>query len=438
MNEFVGLLRSSILVVGLIISQASVGLDLNDAVKAAYQYVPLVRVQQSRIDAAFHEVGIAQSVLRPQVGIDAVSTYGEYDNLATRGQGFEDFTNSDSYRVDLSVRQRLFDYQASTGEIRAAKYLADAEQGDLDQLKEVIAGDVIDAYIDVLRFTELLVIAGENLEMGESLSKLINKQVEKGRSAEVEQHLADSQVASAASQHQLQRELLEQAKVRFYELTGLSSNGLEPINSVTGFAGMSTESDIAAISYLLADRPDVKAAQSQVEAANAVRESRGSAWVPKIDLEGFVGSGKNENAVLGRDDSYGVNLTIRWDLYQGGRNISRERQSLAQLAGARQELAERYRVGRQDVQLAFTGLNGVNSRLTYLTREVEANENVYYAYRQQLVNNRRSPIDVFVVLNSFNQSRIAVVDLQYQRLARQYEIVTAFGQLNNYLGLKST
>ena len=90
MNEFVGLLRSSILVVGLIISQASVGLDLNDAVKAAYQYVPLVRVQQSRIDAAFHEVGIAQSVLRPQVGIDAVSTYGEYDNLATRGQGFED------------------------------------------------------------------------------------------------------------------------------------------------------------------------------------------------------------------------------------------------------------------------------------------------------------------------------------------------------------
>lgn len=99
------------------------------------------------------------------------------------------------------------------------------------------------------------------------------------------------------------------------------------------------------------------------------------------------------------------------------------------------EQEELQRIARRDIQSALVGLSTTEKQLNFIKLEEVANKAVYEAYQQQLITGRRSPLDVFVVLNNYNQSKLKAIDTEYKMISEQYEVVASFGKLNELLGL---
>ena len=409
--------------------------SLEDAVRAAQNYVPALTSQQHAVAAADARVGVAKSALRPQVRFTANTTVGEFSNNATRVGGITGSESNTSERADLVVTQRLFDFNQSGSQIANAKHLSKAERSSLELVQQNLTLQVVSAYIDVLRFQELDQIATQNVQAGNDIASIIDKQVTLGRSADVEKNLAQSQLAVTKSQSRRQAGLLAQARVQFYQLTGLQANNLVDLPLLKSVNELYTQRNPERINQLLEELPSIKTANSQLAAANSQRKSASASRYPTLDLELFAGQGSDENAVLGENDSYGASLNLRWDLYAGGGNKARLRAASSEQAAAQSNVDEEYRLARQQVLTAVEALHATEAELEYLAIEEQANKNVFNTYQQQLTAGRRSPIDVFVVLNNYNQSRLQLTDALYRQKLEQYSVVSAYGKLTKQLGL---
>ena len=425
-----GLLGLSLCVLGC---SGSFALSLEEAFQAAQNYVPALNAQRNQILAAQAQERIASSGLNPQVSLQASHTLGRYDNRTTRLAGETDYYDNESYRADLVVRQRIFDFNATRHLVAEAGFESAVQEYELQLLRDSVAINVVSAYIDVLRFQELSQVAEESVERGTELAYVIGEQVDSGRNALVERHLADSQMAFIQAQREFYQGLKEQAEASFFELTGLYPRDLEMIPHPAGSDSIRGFSD-ADLNQILLGSAAVAKAESELAAANASYSSANKANLPRLDLEFFAGTGKNEEASVGLDDSYGMNFILEWDLYSGGGIRANKQQNVALMESARENVAETYRIARAAVKGSLARIDTTMAREEFALAEEVANLLVYQTYQTQLVAGRRAPLDVFVVLNNYHQSTYELIDLKYQKILEEYQLLFDLGDLNNFLG----
>jgi len=423
------------LTLSLGMTMAAQAQTLDEALRSAQAYVPALASQQSLVDAAEARIRVAKSARLPQVSLTANFTAAEYDNNATRARGASSFERVDSDRVDLVVTQRLLDFDRTTSQVKEAKYVSESERSALDLVHENLTIQVVAAYLDVLRYQELDRVAEQNVRNGKDLASIVDKQVQQGRSADVEKNLAQSQLAVTQAQRHRQAGLLAESRAQFYELTGLMPTNLEALPKLNGVDVLYSERDPNRINASLADSPRIQVANNELLAAKSGRKAESASRYPTLDLEFFAGQGNDENAVLGENDGYGASLNLNWDLYAGGGNNARVRAASAEYASAESNLLEEYRLARQQILIAVESLSATEAELEYLRIEEEANKNVFTTYQQQLTSGRRSPIDVFVVLNNYNQSRLQLTDALYRKQLEEYTILSIYGSLSGLLGL---
>ena len=427
-----------ILVIAFTINSPVQAISLQEAIQQAFSHIPALEAAQAEIGALKQDISIARSVFRPQLNLSLNLEHGEYSNSATRstqlGGGGGGFQGVDSYNANILLRQRLFDYKLTSGQVSAARerYLIGGTR--LTGLQEQISRDTALAYINVLRFRQGFEIAKLNVKDGERLANIIRRQVAQGRVAEVDGYLATSLVAAARNQLRLQEGLLEEAEVRYRELVGeLPPEQMEKIPSVASFAAFSLGEQIA-IRKLLGYHPVIQIASKETAANRSLIKSRRSVWVPRLDLEAFFGDGENESGINGENDNYGLRLLMQWDLFAGGRQFAELKQSKKALEVSEWVLDDSYRTAIEAVNAAQIRLSSIRARLEFLHEREEANMKVYEVYQSQLTAGRQTPLDVFFVLNNLNQARLASNDGKFEELARQYEVVAAFGQLGKFLG----
>ena len=408
---------------------------LQQAITAAQNHVPALAAQQATAKAAAEQVGVAKSSRKPQVRFTANGTFAEYDNNSTRVNGGDGYDSNSSQRFDIVATQRLFDFGDTSSQVSAAKHLYTASEHEVNAVREDVVLSVVNAYVNVLRFSKLDDIAAQNVRTGQDLAGIIDKQVEKGRSADVEQSLAQSQLAVTQAQHRRQGGLLAEAKTQFTQLTGLQPDNLSELPALQGAESFMTDRSIENINANLGTAPSVQIANSEREAATEFRDASKAKNLPTVDLELFAGQGEDEDAVLGKNDSYGARVNLNWDLYAGGGNRAQQRAAAAEEVAAQNNVYEQYRQARQNVLTAVDKLTATKLELIYLDAEASANVNVYKAYQQQLMSGRRSPLDVFVVLNNYNQSRLKLVDTQYRKRFEEYSVLAAYGKLAEQFGL---
>lgn len=406
--------------------------SLAEAIGKAYQRIPSIKSKQSVVSAASYAIDSAASNHRPQVSFGAVSTVGEYDNTSTRNREHQGAVSNNSNNSNLLVRQRLFDDKLTSSQVNVAESLHAQSKAELAALEEEIAGYVSLAYLDVLRFRELVSLAEQNIADGKQMLEIIHKQVDKGYTATVDVHLAATRVSAAESQLMIQQESLQDAEIRYQSLVGsLPTNLIMPVQPpVPGSL------DDAMIQYL-PSHPAVIAAGEAVNAARFTVRARRSAWMPQVDLELFASKGEDIEANLGTDDKYGANLALNWSLYTGGRNLAEFKRSQEELTAATSSLDETRRTVKESIEQAWNRLRSVESRLNLLQEQAIADEKVYQAYKSLLKAAKRSPLDVMVVLSSQNQSRLAAKDSEYQVLIRKYQLFSAMGQLKSWIINKS-
>jgi multidrug efflux system outer membrane protein len=272
-----------------------------------------LRVAVLNIEQARAQYQLRRADELPTVGIGATgvrqpSGSGSIASVYTAG------VSVTAYELDFFGRVR------SLGQAALAQYLGTEEARKSVQI--TLVSSVANTYLNLLADDELLAVTRRTLLSREESLKLTKLKFDAGAASELDYRQAESLLEGArATLAQLtrQRALDENALVL---LLGQPLPADLPQGQGIASQNMINELPVGLPSAVLARRPDVRAAEQQLIAANANIGAARAAFFPRITLTGSAGSASNELAGLFKSGSAAWSFMpqLLQPLFDAGRN----------------------------------------------------------------------------------------------------------------------
>ncbi|MBI1275744.1 efflux transporter outer membrane subunit [bacterium] len=335
--------------------------ELNALVDQALKENHDVKAGIARVEQARASTTVAGASLLPNANASGNASRNDTDK--TKADNSARIQGSISYEVDLFGKNRAG--------VEAAAERYTATQYDQDALRIITAADVTQAYFNSIGLQKRLEIARKNLENQEEVLKIVDAQYTEGRLSALELSQQKSQLASSRAQLASIENQLALSLNQLAVLTGHAPKDLvAPIASLDDAA----IPDIAPTlpSALIEQRPDIRASEAGLKAANADIGAARAAFFPSLTLSANA-------ALLASPSSVATGLVASMlaPIFQGGRLEGElERTKARQL-----ELAENYQqivlTSFREVEDALAGIKSSAERQTQLdiasTEAAEAN-----------------------------------------------------------------
>jgi outer membrane protein, multidrug efflux system len=329
-----------------------------------------------------------------------------------------------SYELDFFGRIRSLNHAA------LQQYFSYGETRRSIQL--TLVAEVAAAYLAVLTDQTLLDIARETRNNQNDSYALTERMFRSGTSTELALRQAESTVDTArASVAQYNRQLAQDRNA-LQMLLGT------PLPDTVDFAGgldrgtVVTELDEGIPSEVLVRRPDVLAAERQLQAANAQIGAARAAFLPAISLTGSFGTASTELSGLFKGDSRTWTFSPQFSvpLFAGGALVA----NLQATKIARRSAVARY---EQAIQTAFREIADALVARGTLDEQLQAQQSLVATTSQayRLAQMRfRGGVDSY--LNTLDAQRVlfsARQQLQGVRLMRLQNLVTLYKALGGGL-----
>ena len=301
---------------------------IGEALEANYD----LREAVARVDAARASLGITRADQFPTIGASSSITTARSsaDGSFPLPQGFE------QRRTFGGVALNLLSFEADIwGRLRSATAAARADLLATDEGRKTVVmtlvGDVANAYFDLRELDAELTIAERTLTTRKESLELIKNRERNGLATVLEVRQGEQLVQTAQQAIPNIEQRIEQAENRISLLAGrnpgpirrgLSLNEQEQPPSVpTGLP-----------SALLERRPDIRAAEEKLVAANAMIAVAKAAYYPRISLTGLLGSesGQLSSLFSGPTGVWQFAPQVTQPIFTGGRTKSNVALSAAQ------------------------------------------------------------------------------------------------------------
>ncbi|RZI94393.1 MAG: efflux transporter outer membrane subunit [Variovorax sp.] len=283
-----------------------------------------LRVSVLNIETARAQFQIQRSSLFPAVGLTASGSRSAPNPYEALGQGG---SVASQYSVGLGVTAWELDF---FGRVRAlkdnalAQYLATEEARKAAQIS--LIGAVANGWLTLIADDELLEITRQTLATRDESVRLTKLRFDNGVSSEIDFQLANSLAETARASYAQQQRLRLQDENALALLLGTPVPPEATAGGVAGLDGVRPMPDVPAglPSDLLTERPDIRAAEQQLLAANANIGAARAAFFPRITLTGQIGTASNEFSNLFQSGtkawSFAPQITL--PIFDAGRNIA--------------------------------------------------------------------------------------------------------------------
>lgn len=390
----------------------------------------LQRNQDARIAAAQLEQLRAQFRIREAARLPTVNA-GVTGSRQTTG---ENQPINSTYTAGLQIAAweiDLFGRLESLSEAARAQFLASEET--LKYVRLGLVTSVSAAWLDVQSSQELLDLAERTLSTREDTLRLVQLRFEHGAASALEVRQAESLAASARvarAQQQQQRAVARNALTLL--AGGPVPDALWPTAARPAIGGVTpTLADVAVgvPSRVLLDRPDIRAAEQQLVAADAQIGAARAALFPRISLTASLGSASSELSGLLGSGTWGWALAPQalLPLLDGGAN----RANLGAARAAREAALVQY---EKAIQTAFREVNDALSGQTALRLQAQAQQDLLTAERERLrLTQRRleqgvsSQLEWLDVQRSLYSAEQAAVQVQYAQQLNRVALYKALG-----------
>jgi adhesin transport system outer membrane protein len=226
-----------------------------------------------------------------------------------------DFDSYDRDTVNVTLTQMLFDGFATQNEVAKLGFFKLSKYYDIKQASERSALETAQAYLDVLRFQQLLVLAKENYVNHKKIYDDIKQRTDAGISRRVDFEQASGRLALAESNLLTEVTNLHDITVRFQRLTGrLPAATLAPVTVPVGFLPADKQ---LALDQAFMKSPVINSAIENLRASQAELKTADAAYLPKFDLRLRKQLDNNTEGIIGRYDEEAVELVMTYNLYNG-------------------------------------------------------------------------------------------------------------------------
>lgn len=385
-------------------SPAATAENLNTAWQLALSQNKQVEAAQQNQLAALKQVDIARAARLPNLGLSA--EYIKLDSAPTlsgnslaalpdapAGQGlvnvpFEMQIAEDKAMLYSAVATLpLYTSGRITAGINAAKAQASASLNDKQQTSLDIKLAVAEAYIQVLKITELNTIAGAHIAALTSYKNDVSNLLQQGLVSRNDQLMASVALSNAEQSAISVNNQLAVASARYNQLLNRPLDTtfvLEPLP----LNDLNEESIQALTARALTTRPELSALNNKIKALGFTAKTIKAVTLPQLYLSGTYHNLDNDLLLDDEVLTYGVNLV--WPIYDGGITHHRSGELQRQAAALQAQIDDYQQLVELQVTQAWLNLSETRQRIEALGQVLEQSaENLKMTqnrYREGLVS----------------------------------------------------
>jgi outer membrane protein, adhesin transport system len=420
----------AISVAGFQVARSAEPFSITDAINQAVKTNPGVGEARANRRATEAELHQSQGALLPQVRLDA-SAGPEMLNQYNVAPGST--PNNGEWmpgrEVGITVRQTLFDGFASLNEIWRQAARVDAASFRVHERTELIALDAAEAYVDVTRYTRIVALAEQNLQVHLELRKNVRARFAGGRAGEGDTQQAEERVAAAEAALDEFRLSLDNARAKYRKTVGLEPFNLRFPGRLPELPGSRDESLDIAFKY----NPTIRAAGADVAAAKRAFDATAGAFVPNVSLEGHVLRGVDSIVYPGLHDEASGKVVVSWDIFNGGTSSWKRDEAAQRMIEEQQKHARLQREALESLDKAWSARTITTERAASLVRDVEAARRTFVAYSKEYELGQRTLIDLLNSQNQFFNANVSLISARGVAVFADYQLLAAMGQLLSYL-----
>lgn len=297
----------------------------------------------------------------------------------------------------ITIRQILFDGMGTAARVARARSQQHQAQSNLGVSRDTAIVDASTAAIDVRRLQRLLRISNANIRYHEIMKRKVDEIVQAGAapisdSFQVEARLQDTHVARTNILSEL-----EVAIAKFIEVVGK-----EPPNRIRRIRlpkFLITESAETAVRMAIDNNNSIKVARSNVKIAESNNRETASKLVPSLAFELEGERDRNMSGTSGYQNRVSAMFVARHNLYNGGADLARSRETVKRLTEAHARLNLAIRQTERTIRSAWGESTNARKKSAHLTKLIEEKRRIRDTYLKEFVLGKRTLIDVLDAAN---------------------------------------
>ncbi len=329
------------------------------------------------VDAARQYVTIARAPLFPWVGYGGSTSKGmNQSGGAAIAQTGGMTTNPGS--ISASASWELDIWGKTRKEVESAEASADAAQEQFHALRVSLLRQVACGYLQLLMLDEQMEIAKASVESYRDSLQLFQNQVEGGVADKLQTTSAAAALAAAEAEIPALQSQIAELENTLSVLAGRMPGPIARGGSLQSFAAASKVSAGIPVD-VIARRPDIRAAEQELRAANADIGVAIASYFPSISLTGAggVASADLRHAIRGHRTGWGIGANLTGPLFQAGQLRANERIKRDSFLAAKAEY-------EQTVLAAMSEISTTLTQHSKLRQIMQKQEEAVAAYQESV------------------------------------------------------
>lgn len=370
-------------------------------VQEAIKYHPSIAADQEALSASSDvidqaEAGYAPTVdLRASLGREKIERKFAANSLTPLpSAGSLTTTRSDP---SVNIRQILFDGMGTTARVARAHSQRRQAHGTLGVTTDTAMIDAASATLDIRRLQRLLRIVNKNIKFHQAMKEKIEQIVQAGAAPisdlfQIESRLQDTYVSKSNIQSDL-----EVAQAKFIEVVGKEPpHEIQKVQLPGYLTSMSLE---MAVRMALDNNNSIKIAQSNVQIAEANQLETGSKLVPTITVEVEGERNRNTSGTSGFQNRVTAMVVARHNLFNGGADFARSRETTKRLTEAHARLNLARRQTERTIRTAWAEAKNARAKSAHLTHLIREKRRILSSYLREFSLAKRTLLDILDAAN---------------------------------------
>lgn len=384
---------------------------------------PSILEAYDRYQSVLAERGIAKSEYYPTIGTLLSTGPERTDGVPTNDREENLLATS----ATLFARQNLY----NGGKTKA--FVAETDARILAAAYEVlnVANNVYlacsEAYINVVKASELLKIAEENALTQERIMRQVREKTEAGFNRVSELYNSESRLSLAKASYISRQQDLNQAVVYFHRQFGRLLRPEQFVRPEPTYQVPATLPGTVDLAFT--KHPALKVAKYNIETRRYTYEKSLAADYPRLDFEIKSQYRNDTGGEEGDTTQTGAYLTLSYNFYDGGlREGEQARDQQAIRKEHQRSYIERRNVN-ETVRLAWNIMEAEDYKTQYLVEHVALSAKTLDAFKEEYYAGRRTLLDLLNMENEYTDSKVAMAESDFSHLLSLYRLMQATGVL---------
>jgi len=401
-------------------------ISLKDMVEKTITSNPEVQARYHKFLEAGYEQDTVRGGFMPKA--DLVSTYRKQEELV------KNTTNTQIPRMnnELVLRQMIFDGFATSNEVKRLGHASRVRYFELQSAMQSTSLEFVRAYLDTLRYQELIQYAKDNYVIHKQLHDRIQERVNAGVARKVDLEQASGRLALAEANLLTETTNLHDVTARLQRLYGELPPATLQVPTI--FNGNLEPTSEAALKVAYRQNPDLLSTIEDIQAKKNEIKSNEARYMPRLDLQARKNLGTSSDGRYSNSAADLLELTMNFNLFNGFSDKNSINTAAQKLNGAHDQRDKACIDTRQLVTVAYNDVKQLTEQRIYRTQHTTSIENAREAYRKQYDIGQRTLLDLLDAENEYFQAKRSLTNTDYDLQLAHARTYAGQGELLNKIG----